>query len=72
MIWTISTHYNTPDRISGLLRKISNEIIRRCQATVDLDLSFAGDVDKPAGQVSRRKHGGGKKTVKRAAGRCSS
>ena len=30
MIWTISTHYNTPDRISGLLRKISSEIIRRC------------------------------------------
>jgi dynein heavy chain len=51
MIWTISTHYNTADRISGLLRKISNEIIRRCQATIDLDLIFEGDVDKPMQQL---------------------
>ena len=49
MIWTISTHYNTPDRISGLLRKISNEIIRRCQATIDLDLIFEGDVPRESG-----------------------
>eukprot|EP00397_Hematodinium_sp_SG-2012_P016516 GEMP01016853.1.p1 GENE.GEMP01016853.1~~GEMP01016853.1.p1 ORF type:complete len:845 (+),score=176.16 GEMP01016853.1:246-2780(+) len=45
MIWTISSHYNTPDRISGLLRKMSNEIIKRCQATINLDEIFEGNVD---------------------------
>ena len=30
MIWSISTHYQKEDRISGLLRKMSNEIIKRC------------------------------------------
>ncbi|CEL98551.1 unnamed protein product [Vitrella brassicaformis CCMP3155] len=42
MIWTISTHYNTADRITGLLRKISNEIIRRCQDSIQLEAIFAG------------------------------
>lgn len=37
LIWTISTHYNTPDRISSLLRTISNEIIKRCQDNINLD-----------------------------------
>jgi len=37
LIWSISTHYNTADRISNLLRTISNEIIRRCQQSIDLE-----------------------------------
>eukprot|EP00820_Chromera_velia_P021607 Cvel_30109.t1-p1 / transcript=Cvel_30109.t1 / gene=Cvel_30109 / organism=Chromera_velia_CCMP2878 / gene_product=Dynein-1-beta heavy chain, flagellar inner arm I1, putative / transcript_product=Dynein-1-beta heavy chain, flagellar inner arm I1, putative / location=Cvel_scaffold4246:346-1927(-) / protein_length=394 / sequence_SO=supercontig / SO=protein_coding / is_pseudo=false len=41
MIWTCSTHYNTPDRLTGLLRKMSNELIRRCQASIRLDEIFA-------------------------------
>ena len=36
LIWSISTHYNTADRISNLLRTISNEIIRKCQESIDL------------------------------------
>ncbi|CAK9098663.1 unnamed protein product [Durusdinium trenchii] len=45
MIWSISTHYQKEDRISGLLRKMSNEIIKRCQATIDLSDIFAGKVE---------------------------
>ncbi|CAD7941177.1 unnamed protein product [Amoebophrya sp. A25] len=36
-IWTVSDTYNTSDRISNLLRTISNEIIRRCQHSVDVE-----------------------------------
>jgi len=45
MIWSISTHYQKEDRISGLLRKMSNEIIKRCQATIELSDIFAGKVE---------------------------
>jgi dynein heavy chain len=31
MIWEFSKHYNSSERISGLLHKISNEIIKRCK-----------------------------------------
>lgn len=42
MIWTISSYYRKEDRISGLLRKMSNEIIKRCQHTIDLNDIFEG------------------------------
>ncbi|PFH37249.1 dynein, axonemal, heavy chain 2 family protein [Besnoitia besnoiti] len=45
MIWSTSTYYNTSDRISGLLRKISAEVIKRCQAAIDLSLIWSGVVD---------------------------
>ncbi|KFH07428.1 putative dynein-1-alpha heavy chain, flagellar inner arm I1 complex [Toxoplasma gondii VAND] len=45
MIWSTSTYYNTSDRISGLLRKISSEVIKRCQAAIDLNSIWSGVVD---------------------------
>ena len=45
LIWSCSTHYGTDNRISGLLKKISNEIIRRCQATIELADIFEGKID---------------------------
>jgi len=36
MIWEKSGHYNTEDKIAGLLRKISNEIIKRCRQHINL------------------------------------
>lgn len=45
MIWSCSMHYKTENRISGLLKRISNEIIRRCQATIELQNIFEGKVD---------------------------
>jgi dynein heavy chain, axonemal len=45
MIWSLSKFYNTEDRLTGLLRKISNEIIRRCCSAIDLTAVFSGDVD---------------------------
>ncbi|KAI8894261.1 dynein heavy chain and region D6 of dynein motor-domain-containing protein [Globomyces pollinis-pini] len=44
LIWANSQHYNTKERLTGLLRKISNEIIRRCCAKISLDEIFHGDV----------------------------
>jgi dynein heavy chain len=44
MIWANSTYYNTRDRLTSLLRKVSNEIMRRCCATISLDEIFHGDV----------------------------
>lgn len=46
IIWTLSRFYNTEDRLSGLLRKISNEIINRCCASIDLKEIFDGDVEE--------------------------
>jgi dynein heavy chain len=44
MIGANSTYYNTRDRLTSLLRKVSNEIMRRCCATISLDEIFHGDV----------------------------
>ena len=48
MIWGISRHYNTAERVTGLLRKVSNEIISRCCAKISLDDIYSGNVE--AGQ----------------------
>ena len=47
MIWTLSGYYNhaNPERVTGLLRKISNEIIHRCCAKISLSDVFDGDVE---------------------------
>jgi dynein heavy chain len=44
LIWANSRFYNTKDRLTGLLRNISNEIIKRCSAKISLDDIFHGDV----------------------------
>ncbi|KAL0040883.1 hypothetical protein WJX79_008591 [Trebouxia sp. C0005] len=45
MIWSLSRFYNTPERLVGLLRKLSNEIINRCCSVISLPDIFSGDVD---------------------------
>ncbi|KAI8923518.1 dynein heavy chain and region D6 of dynein motor-domain-containing protein [Entophlyctis helioformis] len=44
LIWANSKYYNTKERLTSLLRKVSNEIIRRCCAKISLDDIFHGDV----------------------------
>jgi len=44
MIWRMSKSYHTSDRITSLLRKVSNEIIHRCCQTISLDDIFNGSV----------------------------
>uniref|UniRef100_A0A8P4KIS1 Dynein axonemal heavy chain 2 n=1 Tax=Dicentrarchus labrax TaxID=13489 RepID=A0A8P4KIS1_DICLA len=44
IIWVNSIHYNTSERISGLFRKMSNEIIRLCFQSISLDKIFEGYV----------------------------
>jgi len=46
MISEYSKFYNNKDRIAGLLRKISNEIIKRCKAQINLKELLEGDVEK--------------------------
>jgi len=46
VIWSHSKYYNTKERLTSLLRKISNEIIRRCCTTINLEDIFFGDVLK--------------------------
>ena len=46
MISTLSKFYNTSDRLTGLLRKISNQIISRSCAKITLDDVFNGDVEE--------------------------
>ena len=51
MIWSISKHYNTKDRLTSLLRKVSNELIRRCCAVISLYDIFEGDVHRSIRQL---------------------
>jgi len=46
VIWELSEHYNTPERMKGLLTKISNQIIKRCRAKINKDDMLDGDVEK--------------------------
>jgi dynein heavy chain len=39
-----STSYNSPERVTGLLRKVSNEIIYRCCQKISLEEIFTGNV----------------------------
>ena len=43
-VWVLSRYYNTEERLTTLLRKVSNEVISRCCATIDLELVFHGNV----------------------------
>ena len=46
MIWEKSKFYKTSDKISGLLHKISNEIIKRCRAEISIKDMLDGDVER--------------------------
>lgn len=46
IIWELSKHYNTPERMKGLLTKISNQIIKRCRHKINKDDMLSGDVEK--------------------------
>ena len=53
MIWNISEHYNTHERVTSLLRKVSNEIIARCCASIHLQQIFNADVFEAMGSLER-------------------
>ncbi|KAJ3127608.1 Dynein heavy chain 2, axonemal, partial [Nowakowskiella sp. JEL0407] len=44
IIWANSQYYNSKERLTSLLRKVSDEIIRRCSAKISLEEIFRGDV----------------------------
>jgi dynein heavy chain, axonemal len=46
-IWTNSSFYNTSERVTGLLRKISNELIAAMRRRIDLPAIFAHSVAEP-------------------------
>ena len=51
-IWSVSRFYNTGERLGGLLRKISNQVIRVCAAHVDVSQVFSGDVDSALARLT--------------------
>ena len=40
MVWNVSNHYNRSERLTGLLRKVSNQIMARCCASIPLEGVF--------------------------------
>lgn len=46
IIWELSRHYNTQERMKGLLTKISNQIILRCRKKINKKDMLEGDVEK--------------------------
>jgi dynein heavy chain len=53
LIWRYSRFYNTPDRLAGLLRKVSNEIISRCRASISISEILDGDVSLSMAALSQ-------------------
>ena len=53
LIWRYSKFYNTPDRLAGLLRKVSNEIINRCRISMSIREILDGDVSLSTGALSQ-------------------
>ncbi|KAL8445209.1 hypothetical protein Emed_005767 [Eimeria media] len=58
VVATHSEYYTTPARIGGLLRNISCEVIRRGQASIDVDAMWAGDVSSPMESLQQAIHCG--------------
>ena len=52
LIWRSSKFYNTPDRLAGLLRKVSNEI-NCCRASISIREILDGDVSLSMGALSQ-------------------
>ncbi|XP_065175861.1 dynein axonemal heavy chain 2-like isoform X2 [Sycon ciliatum] len=52
VIWVNSPHYNTTERLTILLRKVSNSVIQCCAQATDLAAVFAGDVPKSMAQLN--------------------
>lgn len=53
MVWSLSQFYNTPEPICSLLRMLSNEVINRCCAALQLGDIFTGDVLTPMEQLQQ-------------------
>ena len=51
LIWSLSSFYNDDEHVSGILRKVSNEIIRRFRAHVDMGEILDGDVEFSIGRL---------------------
>jgi dynein heavy chain len=51
LIWSFSQHYSSEERVCGILRKVSNEIIRRFRNHVPLEQIFDGDVEFCIGRL---------------------
>merc|ERR1712159_406791 len=43
-IWEASKYYNTRERLTSLFRKLSNEIIKICSNSINLDKIFDGHI----------------------------
>lgn len=59
MVWNLSRFYNTPERLTVLLRKLSNEIINRCCSVISLPDVFSGDVDNVMTALRQSMEAGG-------------
>ena len=53
LVWKHSRFYNTADRLTGLLRKVSNEIINRCRASISIEQILTGDVLVQEGKLQQ-------------------
>lgn len=51
LIWSFSSYYGINDHVSGLLRKISNEIIRRFRSYISITEITDGDVEFSIGRL---------------------
>ena len=41
-VWALAPHYSSPDQMTGLLRQVSNAVVARCRACLDLRAILEG------------------------------
>ncbi|CAG0890517.1 unnamed protein product [Cyprideis torosa] len=56
LIHTISPHYNTSEQLSGLLIKVTNQIIKTCKTYIAFDQSEATTLTQPPTEMIKRFH----------------
>lgn len=45
MLWQTCGYYSSEEKVAGLFRKVSNQIIKRCSETINLNDLFEGNVE---------------------------
>ena len=43
LLWSLSAFYSSPERLTGLLRRVSNQLIAVCTAAVSVPDALCGD-----------------------------
>lgn len=62
LVWSLSSYYAAPERVAGLLRRLSSEVIARCCAALAAADVFDGDVAAPLQMLQQSMDAGARRS----------